>query len=448
MKPEPNRKPGLSSQYVVDEPGGTPRPADKYDAPSLLGDTGQRRFHAMAKPIGSTCNLGCDYCYYLSKVALPDGPGTGRMSDATLETFIRQYIEGVTGPEVVFSWQGGEPTLLGLDFFRKAVALQQRYTKPGQKIENDLQTNGTLLDDEWCAFLKAHRFLVGLSIDGPKDVHDRFRVTKGRQPTFDKVMNAVQLLAKHGVPFNTLTCVHRFNARRPIDVYRFLRQEVGSTYLQFIPIVEHKGFERIAPHHWDAAALPRDGEPEARPGHPDRVVTDWSVDPEDWGYFLCRVFDRWLSRDLGKVLVNQIETLVSQHLGAGPQMCVYGEFCGKGLAVEHDGSVYACDHYVYPEYRLGDVHHDQLERLAFSRQQVQFGYAKSESLPEYCRNCAYLSDCWGECPKNRVIRTPDGEPGLNYLCRGLKAFYAHALPQVERIVTEIRRAPSKPKPRL
>jgi len=447
MNTRSNREPELSSQFVVDGPGGTPRLADKYDAPSLLTDTGRRRFHAMAKPIGSTCNLDCDYCYYLGKGTLPGGPGTGRMSDETLEAFIRQYIGGVTGPEVVFSWQGGEPTLLGLDFFRKAVALEQRYARPGQKIENDLQTNGTLLDDEWCAFLKANRFLVGLSIDGPRDVHDQFRVTKGRKPTFDRVMESVRLLQKHGVPFNTLTCVHRLNARRPIDVYRFLRQEVGSTYLQFIPVVEHQGFERVAPHEWDESSLPRDGEPRARPGQADSVVTDWSVDPEDWGYFLCRIFDRWLSQDIGKVLVNHIETLVSQHMGQGSQLCVYGEACGKGLAVENDGSAYACDHYVYPEYRLGDILHDQLGRMAFSRRQVRFGYAKSESLPRYCRSCEYLSDCWGECPKSRFIRTPDGEPGLNYLCRGLKAFYAHALPEVERIVREIRRAPSGPRPR-
>lgn len=228
----------------------------------------------MIKPGGSTCNLDCDYCFYLSKETLPDGPGTGRMSDEVLEQFIQQYIAGVTGPEVVFSWQGGEPTLLGLEFFRKVVALEKKHAKPGQKIENDRQTNGTLLNEEWCAFLKENRFLVGLSIDGPQEIHDRYRVTKDRQLTFDRVMNSVRLLRKSGVPINTLTCVNRFNARRPVDVYRFLRDEVGSTYMQFIPIVEYKGFERMAPHQWDSAALPRDGDPEARPGHPDSIVTE------------------------------------------------------------------------------------------------------------------------------------------------------------------------------
>src|SRR5581483_8620665 len=310
----------------------------------------QKSFHVMAKPVGSTCNLDCTYCYYLSKEHLHKGPGAARMSDETLELFIKQYIDGVTGGEVVFSWQGGEPTLLGLEFFHKVIAFQKKHARTGQRIENDLQTNGMLLDEGWCEFLKAHRFLVGLSIDGPRDIHDHYRVTKGGRPTFDKVFAAAKLLQRHGVPFNTLTCVHRFNGRRPLDVYRFLRQELGSTYIQFIPIVEHKTFAHAAPHTWNPSELPKEGEPEARPGHPRSIVTEWSVDPEDWGYFLCRVFDRWLNQDLGKVMVNHFETLVAQHLGFPSQMCVYSEKCGKGLAVENDGSVYSCDHYVYPEH--------------------------------------------------------------------------------------------------
>ena len=397
-----------------------------------------RSFHLMAKPVGSTCNLDCSYCYYLSKEHLANGPGPGRMSDEILELFVKQYIDGVTGPEVVFSWQGGEPTLLGLEFFRKVVAYQKKHAKPGQRIENDLQTNGTLLDEEWAEFLKASRFLVGLSIDGPREIHDHYRVTKGGSPTFDKVFAAAKLLRRCGVPFNTLTCVHRFNGRRPLDVYRFLRQELDSTRIQFIPVVEHRSFERVAPQSWDAAQLPKDGEPRARPGQPDSVVTDWSVDPEDWGYFLCRVFDRWLNQDIGKVMVNHFETLVAQHLGLPSQMCVYGETCGKALAVESDGSVYSCDHYVYPEFRLGWLTTSRLEEMVYAPEQVQFGQAKSASLPQYCRRCAYLADCWGECPKNRFIRAPDGEPGLNYLCRGFKKFFAHALPEVDRIVARLR----------
>lgn len=417
-------------------------------ADSVVGDAEPQQFHAMAKPVGSTCNLDCTYCYYLSKEHLPKGPGAGRMSDETLERFIQQYIAGVTGDEVVFSWQGGEPTLLGLDFFRKVVALEKKHAQPGQRIQNDLQTNGTLLNEEWCEFLKAHRFLVGLSIDGPRDIHDHYRVSKGKQPTFDQVFAAAKLLQRFDVPFNTLTCVHRFNGRRPLDVYRFLRQELNSNFIQFIPIVEHRQFERVAPQTWNDRELPRDGDPEAKPGHPQSIVTDWSVDPDDWGYFLCKVFDRWLSQDVGKVMVNHFETLVAQHLGLPSQMCVYSEVCGKGVAVENDGSVYACDHYVYPEYRLGNVSAASLGEMVFSREQQQFGHAKSESLPQYCRKCAYLMDCWGECPKNRLIRTPDGEPGLNYLCRGFKQFFAHAIPEVERIAAHVKQSSLRPKRRL
>ena len=411
---------------------------DKYSAPQQLGSAAERRFHVMAKPAGSTCNLDCKYCFYLSKETLPKGPGTGQMSDEILELFIQQYIHGVTGPEVVFSWQGGEPTLRGIDFFRRVVALQKKYARPGQRIENDLQTNGVVLNEEWAAFLKENRFLVGLSIDGPRELHDRFRVNKGGAPTFDKVMAAANLLRKTGVRFNTLTCVHSFNASRPLDVYRFLRKELDSTYIQFIPIVQAKDFETAAPQARDAMQLPIVGSPEVRPDHPNSVVTDWSVDPDQYGYFLSRVFDEWLRKDLGKVLVNHFETLVAQHIGRPSQLCIYNEFCGKGVALEHDGSVYACDHYVYPEYRLGTLREKPLDQMVFSPTQVKFGYAKSETLPRYCRECVFKSDCWGECPKNRLIRTPDGEPGLNYLCSGLRQFFKHALPEVERIAASIR----------
>jgi uncharacterized protein len=325
-----------------------------------------------------------------------------------------------------------------LDFFRRVVALQAQFAKPGQTILNDLQTNGTLLDDEWCQFLKQHQFLVGLSIDGPRDIHDRCRVTKGGDPTFNRVFAAARLLKSHGVPFNAMVCINRYNARRPLDVYRFLRREIGAERSQFIPIVEHRDFERTAPQSWDPATLPRDGEPRARPGLPDSIVTDWSVDPEDWGCFLCKVFDEWRNRDIGKCFVNHFETLVAQHMGLPSQICIYSEFCGKGMALENDGSLYACDHYVYPEYRLGNIMKTRLSEMAFARQQVKFGYAKHETLPSQCRQCQFLRDCWGECPKNRLIRTADGEPGLNYLCRGFKQFFAHAIPDVDRIVKRLR----------
>jgi uncharacterized protein len=409
---------------------GRPRPLDEYDAPLMMSDQGRRRFHVMAKPVGSSCNLNCAYCFYLHKATLPGGPGAGRMSDETLERFIQQYIQCVTADEVVFSWQGGEPTLLGLDFFRKVVELEKKHAKPGQTVQNDLQTNGTLIDEDWCRFLKENRFLVGLSIDGPKKLHDRYRVAKNGEPTFDKVFNAAKLLKKHGVPFNTLTCVHRENAKHPLDVYRFLRREIGSTHIQFTPIVEPVDFERAAPSNADSA------------------VTDWSVDPDDWGYFLTKTFDEWRNRDLGKVMVNQFETLVSQHMGLGPQLCVYGEFCGKAVAVEHDGSVYACDHFVYPEYRIGNVKDGPFVDTVLSRAQVKFGYAKNEALPKQCRQCPYLKDCWGECPKNRILRTADGEPGLNYLCRGFKQFFAHAIPEVDQIVADLQKNPAGARSRM
>jgi uncharacterized protein len=326
--------------------------------------------------------------------------------------------------------------------------LQRKHAKAGQRIENDLQTNGLLLDEDWARFLKEHRFLVGLSIDGPREVHDRYRITRQGGPTFDRVFAAAKLLQRFGVPFNTLTCVNRCNASRPLDVYRFLRRELGSTYLQFIPIVEIKGFETTAPQRWDAARLPVVGTPQAKPDHPESVVTSWSVDPDEYGYFLSKVWDEWLARDYGKVMVTFCETLVVQHMGMPAQNCIHGEVCGKGVAIEHDGGVYACDHYVYPEYRLGSVKERSLGDMVFSPTQVKFAYAKSETLPAYCRQCEFLTDCWGECPKNRLLRTPDGEPGLNYLCPGLKRFFAHAVPAAETLAAKLRAAPVAPQRRM
>ena len=391
----------------------------------------KRRFHAMVKPIGSTCNLDCAYCYYLSKEKLLEQQHGKRISDELLETFIRQYIEGQDGEQIVFSWQGGEPTLLGLDFFRKVVELEKKYKKANQRIENDLQTNGTLLNEQWCQFLHQNNFLVGLSIDGPRDLHNAYRVTKGKEPTFDKVFAAAKLMKKHGVKFNTLTVVNRLNAKRPLDVYRFLTRKIGSTYVQFVPCVEPKDFQTTAPQYWKTSKMPVIASPAAKPGSADSVVTDWSVDPEDWGYFLCRCFDEWYRKDLGRVLVNVFETAVAQTLGMPSQICIYGEFCGKGLAVECDGSVFSCDHYVYPEYRLGNITDKPISEMVFSNCQKDFGFAKRDTLPQYCRQCPHLKMCRGECPKNRLLRTPDGQIGLNYLCRGLKRFFEHADPYLK-----------------
>ena len=396
-----------------------------------------RRMHVMVKPTGSLCNLDCTYCYYLSKQELLGRPEQWRISDDMLETFIRQYFEGQNHKEVVFSWQGGEPTLLGLDFFRKAVELEKKYCPPHVRCENDLQTNGTNLDHEWCEFLHEENFLVGLSIDGPKKLHDAYRRDKSGQGSFDRVLRSARLLTKHKVNFATLSCVNRLTAKHPLEVYRFLRDEIGSTRMQFIPIVEPVGFRQVAPHRWDQRLMPALGAPEARPGNPGSVVEKWSVDPDDWGDFLCRVFDEWSRKDLGDIYVQYFEAAVETWMGHISPLCTQGPLCGKGMALERDGSIYACDHYVYPEYRVGSIMEKPLEEMAYSEQQERFGKAKEGLLPEYCRRCEYEFSCYGECPKNRFIKTPDGQPGLNYLCAGWKKFFAHIDLPVQKIVRGI-----------
>jgi uncharacterized protein len=357
-----------------------------------------------------------------------------------LERHIRQYIEAQTGEEVVFSWQGGEPTILGLDFFRKIVEIQARHAKPGQRIENDLQTNGTLLDEDWAVFLKQNNFLVGLSCDGPADLHDKYRYTKGGAPTHAKVVAAARLLQKHEVPFAALCVVNRENAKRPLDVYRFLTRELGAWRVQLISGVEPVAFRNVAPQHWDPAKLPLVGTPQAKPGAPDSVVTDWSVDPDDWGTFLAAVWDDWYANDFGRVHVDLFETAVAQSLGLPSQRCITAEFCGKGLAVEHNGDVFSCDHYVYPVYKLGNIRDTHLGELAYAEKQQRFGFAKRDTLPLYCKACPHLKLCWGECPKNRFVRTPTGEPGLNYLCPGLKTFYSHIARDMPEILRRVRKS--------
>jgi uncharacterized protein len=396
-----------------------------------------RAYHAMIKAVGAICNLDCTYCYYLHKADLLGSFSKFQISDQILETHIRQYVEGQDRDEVAFSWQGGEPTLLGLEFFQKVVELEQKYRKPKQRIENDLQTNGILLNDEWGAFLKQHRFLVGLSIDGPKELHDHYRIAKDGKPTFDRVFAAAQLLHRHRVPFNALCVVNRINAKRPLDVYRFLKNEICPREMQFIPCVEPKGFRNIAPQYWDPVTLPIQDSPATHPGHPDSVVTDWSVDADDWGCFLCKVWDDWYRRDIGKVFVNQFENAVGAWMGMDSQMCVYHAFCGKNVALEHDGSLYSCDHYVYPEYKLGNIQEISSSRMAFSDRQKEFGFSKFYSLPQQCRRCQFLFACNGECPKNRCIQTRDGEPGLNYLCTGLQKFWSHIQGDVKDICRKI-----------
>jgi uncharacterized protein len=396
-----------------------------------------RRMHVMVKPTGALCNLDCSYCYYLPKQELLGKPEQWRISDEVLEAFIRQYFEGQNYKEVVFSWQGGEPTLLGLDFFRKVVALEKKYCPPHVRCENDLQTNGTILDAAWCEFLHKENFLVGLSIDGPKHLHDAYRKDKTGQGSFNRVFRAAKLLKTHEVNFATLSCVNRLTGTHPLEVYRFLRDEVGSLRMQFIPIVEPVGFRQVAPQTWDRRLMPLLGSPEARPGSAGSVVEEWSVDPDQWGDFLSRIFDEWHLKDLGKIYVQYFEAAVETWMGHISPLCTQGPMCGKGLALERDGSLYACDHYVYPEYRIGNITEKPLDQMAFSDLQERFGRTKESTLPEHCRKCDYQFACFGECPKNRFIATPDGVPGLNYLCSGWKKFFSHIDVPMQKIVRSL-----------
>lgn len=355
------------------------------------------------------------------------------MSDKLLEQHIRQYIESQTGDEVTFSWQGGEPTVMGLDFYKKAVELQARYRKNDQRIENDLQTNGLLLDEDWARFLKQSGFHVGLSLDGPRELHNKHRPTKGGAPTFDKVMQAAELLARHEIPFAILSVVNRDIARHPLNVWRFLTTINGTYRVQFTPCVEPQTFKKKPPSLNDPDA-PIVGDSRTRPDHPESIVTEWSVDARDYGEFLCTIWREWLENGFGRIHVNVFESAVAQSLGQPAQMCTAAPICGKALALEQDGNLYSCDHFVYDEYKLGNIRDTHEGDLAFSKKQIDFGMAKSDSLPDYCRRCNQLSLCWGECPKNRLLRSPDGQHGLNYLCEGLKRFYT----QVQQDMPEIR----------
>ncbi len=360
-------------------------------------------FHIMAKPRGAICNLDCQYCYFLKKTDLyPDSPF--RMTDEILEAYTRQYIQAQRVPEITFAWQGGEPTLMGLDFFNRALYYQEKYRKPGMRIFNAIQTNGTILDDDWCRLFKNHNFLVGLSLDGPGNLHDIYRVDKAGQPTFERVMQGLALLKEHHVEFNILTCVHARNAVRPIEVYQFLRDEVEAQFIQFIPIVERRnetGFQE------------------------GTDVSDRSVSGEAYGKFLISVFEEWIRRDVGNVFVQIFDVALGVWYGQPASLCVFNETCGLALAMEHNGDLYSCDHFVEPAFFLGNILESPLAALVGSDKQRQFGKNKLVHLPKYCINCSYRFICSGGCPKNRILETPDGEPGLNYLCDGYKAFFAH-----------------------
>ncbi|MGH7214925.1 MAG: anaerobic sulfatase maturase [Tepidisphaeraceae bacterium] len=371
----------------------------------------------MTKPIGAICNLDCKYCFYLEKEDLYPDTGSFRMSDEVLDAYVRQYIESQDVPEISFAWQGGEPTLMGVNFFRKVVDLQRRHAG-GKRVVNALQTNGTLLDDEWGRFLHDNGFLIGLSVDGPRQVHDKYRVDKSGKGTFDGVMRGLDVLQKHEVEYNTLTVVSRANAHRPLDVYRFLKS-IGSRFHQFIPLVERAGEGGSgfagppSPEHSDGNHSP---------------VTPWSVEPLAYGQFLRAIFDEWVRHDVGRIFVQLFEVQLGIWMGRPAGLCVFAEQCGRAMALEHNGDLYACDHYVYPEYKLGNVTRTPLHELVESPRQIKFGADKLDTLPQYCRSCDVRFACNGECPKHRFITTPDGQPGLNYLCAGYKLFFHHVDP--------------------
>ena len=360
-------------------------------------------FHVMVKPRGAVCNLACRYCFYLKKEQLyPDG--SFRMSEALLEDYVRQYIAAQQVPEVTFAWQGGEPTLMGLDFYRKAVELQARYRRPGMRVLNAFQTNGILLDADWCRFFHEHNFLVGLSIDGPRALHDTFRLDQGDQPTFARVLRAAELLQAHQVEYNTLTCVSAANAPHGLEVYAFLRDTVHSRYMQFIPIIEREnstGFQEGA------------------------RLTRRSISGSQYGRFLIDVFDEWVRRDVGRVSVQMFDSALAAWSGQRPGLCVYEETCGQALAMEFNGDLYACDHFVEPRYFLGNLNDTPVADLAGSAKQREFGLAKRDRLPRFCRECPVRFACNGGCPKDRVLSTPDGEAGLNALCAGFRSFYTY-----------------------
>ena len=370
----------------------------------------RRPFHILCKPIGPLCNLDCEYCFYLKKVDLfPESKGRDfRMTDETLEAFTRQYIESQPEgtPELNFAFQGGEPTLMCLKFFQRAVELQKKYARPGLNVTNCLQTNGTLLDDDWGKFLNENNFLVGISIDGPQEMHDKFRFDKKRRPSFQKVMQGLEVLQRNKVEFNTLTVVQSDNGDHPHEIYNFLKAS-GSQFFQFIPIVEKN----------------------------ESDVSFRSVGAEQFGKFLCGIFDEWTKQnDVGKIFVRDFDAVLGALYGGHPGLCVYAETCGDAVAIEHNGNLYSCDHFVNEKDFLGNVNSKYIADMLESPQQRKFGCDKRDGLPSYCKRCQYIELCNGACPKDRIIDSPDGEPGLNFLCAGFKMFYDHAVPTFFKMV--------------
>lgn len=372
--------------------------------------------YVLAKPVGASCNLRCKYCYYLEKSHLYRNAPARVMSDELLERFVQEYIQAQTMSQVLFTWHGGEPLMRPLSFYRKAVALQEKYAF-GRQIDNTIQTNGTLLTDEWCEFFKEHNWLVGISIDGPQEFHDEYRRTASDKPSWQKVMRGIRLLRKHGVEWNAMAVVNDFNAGYPLEFYHFFK-EMGAKYIQFAPVVE-----RMAAHS--------DGRHLATLVDQECPVADFSVSPAQWGDFLCAIFDEWVRHDVGQTYVEIFDCTLANWVGERPGICVYAKECGHAGVMEFNGDVYSCDHFVFPEYKLGNIRDRTLVEMLYGEQQRQFSCLKHASLPKQCKECEWEFACHGECPKNRFVNDRYGYPGLNYLCSGYRHFYEHVAPYMD-----------------
>lgn len=381
-----------------------------------------RPLYVMVKPAGAHCNLRCSYCYYLEKSKLYPETKQHLLSDKLLELFTRQYIEAQTGSEVLFTWHGGEPLLRSLDFYRKAQAYQRAYAQ-GRRISNSLQTNGMLLNDEWCQFFHDNGWLVGISIDGPQEYHDQYRRTLDDCPSFQRIMHSIELLQKHDVEWNAMAVVNDFNSEYPLDFYRFFRDN-GCKYLQFTPVVE-----RLLEH--------ADGRQLAAMDDQDVPLASFSVSPKQWGNFLIAIFDEWVHHDVGKIFVEFFDCTLANWCGVAPGICVYARECGHAGVMEHNGDVYSCDHFVFPEYKLGNIRQYTLTEMLYGDQQQEFSVHKYKSLPQQCKECKYQFACHGECPKNRFVRDRFGNPGLNYLCEGYYRFFEHVAPYMDFMCNEI-----------
>jgi uncharacterized protein len=408
------------------------------NSPSIdlpASNTAPPRFHLLAKPSGSTCNLNCTYCFFLSKEALYPNEKS-RMSDATLETYIKQLLESHRTPEVTVAWQGGEPTLMGLDFFKRSVELVQKHRRPGQRIEHTFQTNGVLLDDDWCAFLKEHNFLVGLSVDGPEEIHDQYRVDRGGKGTFKQVMRGLSFLRKHGVDFNILCTVNAANQHHGRRVYRFFRDDLKVDWIQFIPIVERATATTLPIANIGWSEQPN--EPRLLYTQSGTLVTERSVGGEQYGRFLVDIYEEWIRHDVGRVFVQLFDVTLHARFGQY-LLCIHAPTCGNGPALEYNGDLYSCDHYVEPGYLLGNIHQTHMQEMVASPRQREFGKAKRDMLTKQCQACEVRSLCNGGCPKDRFVQSREGEEGHNYLCDGLYFFFTHTRPTMDIMVELVKR---------